>query len=170
MGIVLYPDMPEWNQLLVGIQSDAFLAVDLETSGLSPFTDVVAGAAFRCNGQSYYVPIGHKGLSARNVDAGSWAVLCQAIHGRPIVNHNIKFDIKFLIKHYGCRPKVYSDTMVLAHFVDSNQKLGLKPLAARWLRERPSFADIAGRSKNACLVPIDIIAPYAWLDVENVED
>jgi len=165
------PGSDQWAYMLDGIRTSDLVIFDLETSGLSPLSAKIAGCAVRVNGWSFYVPRGHEGLSARNVSEEAWLELCEALNGVRCVNHNIKFDIKFLQAQYGCRPLIRSDTQVLAAFTDSNQKIGLKPLAKKWLgrENRTSLVQAAGKSKNACLAPIESIAPYACEDVEDVE-
>jgi DNA polymerase-1 len=170
MGSIALPGTVEWEAIKTGLVSGEDVTVDLETSGLDPFKDIVAGVAIRCLGESYYIPLNHQGLSARNVSVEGFTDITRYLHGRESIYHNAKFDIKFLILHYGCRPKIKTDTTVLAHFVDSNQKLGLKKLAIKYLGTNPkTFIEVAGSSKNACRVPVDIILPYACADVENTE-
>jgi len=169
---VVYPTMAEWQRMLDAIRSNDLVIVDLETSSLDPHTGKIAGAAIRVDGQSYYIPVAHMGLDSRNVPDEAWEEFCAYLNGVPIVNHFVKFDIKFLIAQAGVRPLIRSDTALLAHFVNSDQDLGLKKLSRRWLStpDRKSFTQVAGkRNRNACKIPIHLIAPYACDDVEEVE-
>lgn len=168
----MYPQMPEWGEMLSAIRSEALVIVDLETSSLSPFTGRIAGAGVRVGGKSYYVPARHEGLISTNVSDEGWKEFCESLQGVSIVNHNVKFDIKFLVCQENVRPKIRSDTMLLAHFVDANQELGLKKLSKRWLQtpNRESFAQVAGKgNKNACKIPVQRICDYVYDDVEEVE-
>jgi len=171
MGIVVYPEMPQWDVMLSGISSSDLVIVDLETSGLNPFKDKIAGAAVRVDGQSYYVPSKHDGLVNRNVAAEPWEEFCRSLHGVKIVNHNVKFDIEFLICQEGVRPLIRSDTMLLAHFINADQDLGLKSLSKIWIQTegRKTLKEVTGGTKNACRTPIHKICEYAYDDVEEVE-
>lgn len=92
------------------------------------------------------------------------------------VNHNIKYDAHVYENNYWPIPKhlILHDTLTLAKLIDSDRKFkggyGLAVLSKAWLGEDISEyenklkASLNG-SKDYGKLPLDILAPYACMDV-----
>jgi len=58
--------------------------------------------------------------------------LCMALQKKRLIAHNAVFDCAMIANNYGVdlMPSVHSDTMILAHLLDENRRVGLKELCA----------------------------------------
>lgn len=50
-----------------------------------------------------------------------------------MVAHNSPFELRWLVKKYGAKCRVYWDTMFMAHLIDENHPIGLKDVGERLL-------------------------------------
>jgi DNA polymerase-1 len=159
---------------------------DTETTGLGRNREIVGFSFAYFNEEDkpigWYVPVSHvdrksfmlDGVEVRmcgNTPNPQYAVaamhkaLCRCNY---IVMHNAKFDIATLrIAGYDvdALPSVY-DTLLLA-FLLGEEELGLKALVKRLLRyTMTEFSSFDKRyKKQARLVPVELMAPYATDDV-----
>ena len=76
--------------------------------------------------------------------------------------HNSFFDIRTLERAIGTRPKIIHDTLVMAHELDENRKLGLKDLGVS------EFGDNAKEEKDAML-PYFKAAGYSSIKMGKLE-
>lgn len=148
------------------------IAVDTETTGLNvkDGRDYGMGisVAYRhpiLGIMSAYFPFRHE---QDNIDKNFLPLIETVLIDKPLVFHNLKFDL-FVLKGFGIEPKgkLY-DTAGLQHFVNEElRSKKLDALAARYKLPRKldtvkRWADIFGWSA----VPANIMAPYACRDAE----
>lgn len=150
------------------------IAVDTETTGLrvADGTDYLMGisVAYRLGPlgiMSAYFPFRHE---AENLDRSVLTKLSTVFNNRPLVFHNLKFDLHSLHTigiELNPTAKLF-DTMNMAHMV--NEELpskGLDYLAQKYLNENKTtavknWADVWGWST----VPVGLMDPYACKDAE----
>lgn len=118
--------------------------IDFETfpiiagSGLAP---VPVGVSILTPKSNVYYGWGHPGHNPHSWETGRRALAAVWDH-RPVF-HNCKFDIGVAIEHMDLPwPDEYDDTMFSSYLIDPlATKLGLKPLAQRWLKMDPDERD-----------------------------
>ncbi len=147
------------------------LAVDLETSGLDPFADQIVGVALAFDERGgIYVPLAHAGLDfSPNLEAAAvWPILRSAMATRPLVGHNLKFDLQFLGRQGVVTAGELTDTHLLAYVGNPLRDNGLKDLGRALLGvELCDYADLVKKKgrKTIVEVPPEEAATYAVQDV-----
>jgi|SRR5690554_1029101 len=147
--------------------TDKIIAIDLETTGLDPFSDLIRSIAlsfeFR-KGYNIVLPLNK--TKAKNFIEPFLPVLQDETI--TMVFHNAKFDLKFLYQ-YGIEVKgQIIDTMLLAHLYNPNRKQqGLKELSEDYLDyKQVDFKQmLAGRKIED--VPFDELTRYACEDTDQ---
>lgn len=117
------------------------LAVDLETSGLQPFEtpkqNKICGVAVFNGEESVYFSFAHS--NSENLTNDQKKSVLDVLSGTPLlINHNIKFDLRFLrVAGMGQVPCVV-DTMLGLYLLNENQSLALKTSSDRYLGSNSS--------------------------------
>lgn len=99
-----------------------YIVLDIETTGLSPVTDVIhgIGVAWPDGSTDYFTE-----PNARLVE---WL----RDPTKNVVGHNLRFDIKFIRRAgFEVNARLW-DTKLLAQLINENQELGLKPLSLKY--------------------------------------
>jgi len=112
--------------------SEATLAVDIETTGLNFLDDLIQTIAISSHEQTWVLPLDHKDSPFRKGEEGYatvWKCLRQILENPKSrkVFHNAKFDLKFLI-NYGIYTKNVWDTKIMHHLLDENMPKSLMDL------------------------------------------
>ena len=171
--VITHPDdVPEVMQSL---ENNPFFALDLETTGFDFDRHLIHGLALATEDMAWYVTLGaEKAIIPHIMDI---------MQKKPVVGHNLKFDLHFLLK-YGPAPRVCYDTMLGQFLIDENQGLGLKDLAVTKLglrEELPDFGSLLRKFKpvlgkrilgdmNVYDLPINDLAEYAARDARLTYD
>ena len=149
------------------------LAVDIETSSLSPRTGNVIGIALSTKiNEGYYI---HSDLISNNKEFFHNLFLT-----RKCILHNAKFDMGFLFYEFGFEFPDFEDTMLLHYCLEETVGThGLKQLALRFTDLGDYERDLDEYKKTFCrknkikledfnysMIPTDILAPYAQKDVD----
>lgn len=152
---------------------DKEFTVDLETTGLDPYNDVIVGVCIGTEELRYYVPVNHTDYNNRrlsaNLDEQEVAYYIKKLEtGGRWVNHNCKFDYKFLKWHWDVTLTPYWDTLVSGHLLNENeQEHSLKYLHARYIskdKDKQSFKDLF-KDTPFNYVPIELAGIYGCNDV-----
>jgi len=169
---------------------------DIETNGLDPFKDeiIMLTFSFPDDPYGYVVPLYQKDpLPGDNYDIFNVVVdniskqkvlqlTKQLLETIPVIGHNIKFDLKFMVTKTGLdlsKVKVKDDTLFLAHFVFNKVQLGetlqLKDIAVkvlgldgRWDEEVKEYLKSRYRLKkdrHYGNIPTSLLIKYAGFDV-----
>jgi DNA polymerase-1 len=127
---VLVNDTADLLMVAVAIEQTALVGLDTETTGLNARTDRVRLLSLACDttdaGTMVYVV---------DVFAVDPSPLWQALRGRPIVGHNLAFDLRFLAP-LGFESSACRDTMLMSQLLHADTARGTKhSLAACCERE-----------------------------------
>jgi DNA polymerase-1 len=165
------------------IQEAGMVAIDTETTGLTPARADLCGISIACTpGKAAYIPVGHIGAesdllgeSAAPRQLGLDSVLDIL---RPIltdqsvlkIGHNIKYDMQMFMKH-GIMPAPVEDTMLLSYVLDGTAHgHGMDELSLLHCgHETTKFSDVAGKGKAQITfdrVTLDKAVPYAAEDAD----
>mgnify|MGYP003646054952 CR=1 FL=1 len=108
--------------------TEATLAVDIETTGLNFRTDKIMSIAISSGDKTWVIPLEHKDSPLKG-DPYVWSHL-RTILGNPAnkkVFHNAKFDLKFLIR-YNVKVTNVWDTKIMHHFINETAPKSLMDL------------------------------------------
>lgn len=147
---------------------------DMETTGLYPYLgDRICGIAVKApDSEAYYVPIRHSQGNNLPVEAVmEWWRQVLTTAG-VWTNHNVKFDAHFSAADGVVFTGELDCTLQRAKVFDSD-RMGhkLKPLVREWcdmpMAEETEVREFLKRIKSKCYadVPIDMLGPYANMDV-----
>lgn len=180
----LIQDLESLQKIIDRAYETGLLAVDTETTGLTPAKASLVGICLSCElGKGYYVPLAHthppQDLLGGPAEEIKQIPLQQAIDLlRPLledpcvlkIGHNMKYDWQMIAKH-GPRMSPVDDTMLMSYVLDgSNHGHGMDELAEILCGHKNiAFEDVAGKGKNQItfdLVPLDKARDYAAEDAE----
>ena len=147
------------------------IVADIETTSVSPFTGVILGIAVSTRP--------HQGIYISDAIVQKHKEWFHVLFKtRKVIFHNAKFDIGFMVHHYGFVFPDYEDTMLLHYCLEESVGThGLKPLAMRFTdlgdyeRDLDDYKKTWARQNkvkledfNYGMLPSDILAPYACKD------
>ena len=167
-------DTPEKLKELVGvISSSKLVSLDTETSSTDPMQARLVGISLAVKeGEGYYIPVGHIGLSNQLPVEDVIKALTPALTDSKIekIGHNLKFDALMLLNN-GLQVKPLTfDTMLAQWIIDPSSRVGLKEIAGVHLNATMThIEDLIGTGKNQMSmeqVPVEAAAPYAAADAE----
>lgn len=141
-------DLSNLLQELAGISR---LSVDLETTSLDPARAEIVGISLCAKpGRSFYLPLGHQNLDARNLELNKTLdLLGQWLENDQIekIGQNFKYDFLILLRH-GVRPgPVGGDPMIASYLLNPGAAgHGLNQLSLDYLNHDPiKYDDVVGR-------------------------
>lgn len=150
--------------------------LDIETTGLDPFNDLIVGVCLYGEGLvPAYIPILHTDLE-NNILEGQLNEKTVISEIRRLfnskvkwINHNIKFDAKFLEYQWNIRTKdsIYWDTLISAFLLNENEPThALKALYAKYItksKDKQSFKDLFEKTPFN-YIPLDVAGVYGAND------
>ncbi len=166
----LLADRDKLTRLLREIAAADLVSLDTETDSLEPMQASLVGISLCLkDGEAWYLPLAHKGYDNLPLQP-TLATLKQALTGKTIIGHNLKYDLIVLRRHGWVLENPIWDTMLAAYVLDpGTNQYSLDACALAELRhemipissvldkkERPSFDFVDVRA--AC----DYSAEDAW--------
>ncbi len=164
------------DRLVGELKGAPVLSVDVETTGLDPFSCSLVGLSLSTKaGSAWYVPVGHAYLGApaqvpmEKVRRALATILADP--ALPKVGHNLKFDSQVLARAGMPVVPLAFDTMVASYCLNpGRQTHGLKALALDLLGEpMAAIESLIGKGAKQITmdqVKIEDAAPYAGADAE----
>lgn len=158
-----------------GIKVNGEYCLDIETTGLDPFSYKIVGICLYTPSKSekrIYVPMNHTDLDNVRLtnqlsEEQVWSVMGEIFDGDyKFINHMTKFDGKGIKVHYGNMIKnFYWDTWVGAKLLNENEpNHELKSLYAKYVSkvagDGSSYADLFGKEVPFNYMPIDVATIY----------
>lgn len=144
----------ELQQLLVYLNRFDTIAYDCETTGLNKSSTVIGFSVCAEESTAYYV-IMHRWNSQSNKLEGEYSKECldilNLLKTKDLIMHNAVFDSMLAEYAFKIRliDSVVVDTMVLAHLLDENRKVGLKELGKSYLGENTTQEQIEMKASIA---------------------
>ncbi len=180
----LIQDMPTLQEWIAKAYQTGFLAIDTETTNLTPMSADLCGISLCAEiGKAAYVPVGHSNGITDLLGGGGDDIkqipLQEALSAlKPLledpavlkVGHNIKYDWQMFAKH-GVFMTPCDDTMLLSYTLDgTSNSNGMNDLARRLLdHETIKYDDVTGKGKSRVTfdqVPLDKALDYAAEDAD----
>ena len=154
---------------------DGEYVLDIETTGLDPFNDLIVGICLYSPSQKpAYIPMLHTNIDNTLIE-GQLEVAVVKQHITHLmesealwINHNIKFDAKFLMYRWGVKPNnMYWDTQIGAFILNENEPThALKPLYAKYItksKDKQSYKDLFEKTPFN-YIPLDLAEVYGAND------
>jgi len=135
--IVVVRNWEALETLRLYLEDKDYIAFDTETTGLSK-EDTIIGYSICADPEvAFYVCLAFwdakKGslIDTELLKGSSTKFFLSSLVGKSLVMHNATFDCMMVDNNYGIdlMPSVHTDTMILAHLLDENRRVGLKELA-----------------------------------------
>jgi len=176
-------DLKTWENLLLEIQQNKYLALDTETTGLDPLQDQLVGLSFCIKpNQAFYLPLTHDDLSDPQVPdqlkiSQIFPGLKSLCENQNIlkIGHHLKFDIQVL-ENISNQPKInfqgpLFDTLLASYVLEAGQtRHNMEVLAERHLNQKTiSYEQVTGKGAKQISfnqVPIDQALLYAAEDAD----
>jgi len=173
-----------FHEFVAEVKKRKQMVFDLETTGFSWITDKILCMTFSTKAFSaWYLPLHWNEQFVW--DKSDWDTIQEGLRELfedPSIRKmafNAKFDLKFLIAHFGwdIRGRV-DDPMLMHHLIEENTPHGLKPLASRYTtmgdysRPLEEAFNVVKRSripkedKHYGKIPSEILKPYALMDAD----
>lgn len=160
--------IPKLDKMLFKMSESESVALDTETTGLSPLSDEIVGVCV-CFSEdsSYYIPVKHTSSPAIDITE---VINKLRVHtnGKLLVFHNAKFDYKFFHQSGWKIENDLFDTMIADHLLYPSEKHTLDSCAERVLElETIKYDTMIGVQASILSVPIRELAEYgaedAWV-------
>lgn len=140
MPQLLLIDQPQGIEELIAYLSDKeYIAYDCETTGLTKRDQVVGVSVCAEEDKAYYVIIAKWNTATQTLDQTPGIYeevqkLLQFMTTKRIICHNATFDAAMAQHYFNIRliDCVHTDTMILAHLLNENRRVGLKELAREY--------------------------------------
>ncbi len=164
-------DTPEKRQKLISaLLSQKEFVFDTETTGLNPILDDIVGLAFSFKpGEGFYVPLPEDETAAKAILSEFKAVFANPESVK--IAHNLKFDMKVLMRYDIEISAPFYDTMVAHYIAYSNARHKMDILAENYLQYQPMpIENLIGKKGpkqgNMRDVPLDKVTEYASEDAD----
>jgi DNA polymerase I-like protein with 3'-5' exonuclease and polymerase domains len=159
------------------------VALDTETTGILSSSEIIGYSVCAEVDLAFYVITAYWDVEAQQLKytecKDTAADVMWDLIGKRLVLHNAVFDCQMIERNYGVSliDSVFADTMIMAHLIDENRKVGLKELAEAMYGETARQEQIEMResvTKNGGLLTkkcyelykgdADLIAKYGAKD------
>jgi len=160
------------------IKKNGKYVLDLETTGLSLFDDIIVGVClYTPNENPIYIPVNHTNVDNKRLEGQLNEQVVRDLLMMIITNselkcigHNIKFDAKFIKWHWGYDiGNIYWDTQIAGHLLNENESHGLKQLYAKYIKRDKDagkdYGDYFGDSTPFNYIPLEVATIYGANDV-----
>lgn len=166
--------MADLEALIARMRSADVVALDTETTGLSPLLCKICGVSVAVTPfEAFYIPIRSPEPEAHLTEQAALDALRPALEDPsiPKCGHNLKYDLLVLRNHGVELRGIESDTMVLSYLVDSSRSShSLDALALALLQHTNiSITELIGSGKNQRsfdTVSLDRATEYAAEDAD----
>lgn len=132
--LVVIDDPIRINVLTAYLSDKEFIAYDCETTGLTRRDQVIGFSVCASSDEAYYVILKRWNKDKQALeDTGCMSAataLIESLAGKSLIMHNGTFDCFMAESNFKVRliDSLHTDTMVLAHLLNENNRVGLKEL------------------------------------------
>ena len=145
------------------------ICIDIETDGFDPIKNKIVGVSIASNKETaIYVPLRHAYLgiapSDQMLPEDFFPALQNAMKGKLLIGHNLKFDLAFLVEEGVTHSDKIFDTLLAAYVIDPTRSNALKKLGIDLFGfEVKEFKHVA-KGDTFAAVPIDQATDYGCQD------
>jgi DNA polymerase-1 len=141
--LIVIRDTADIEKLQEYLADKEFIAIDCETTGLSRRDEVIGLSVCAEEDKAYYIIIKEWDTKLNILYPGRFRSstyiknLLVSLMGKNLVGHNSVFDCMMLYANFNVSliEYIHTDTMILAHLLDENRRVGLKDLASSMFGE-----------------------------------
>ncbi len=136
------------------------VSLDTETDSLDPMQASLVGISLCINSrEAWYLPLGHKMHDNLPLDK-TLAALQDALKGKPILGHNLKYDLIVLHRHGWALENPIWDTMLAAYILDpgTNQYSLDTCAATELMHEMIPISALLDKKNNTSFGLVDVNA------------
>ena len=163
--------------------SREYVGLDTETTGVDKDSHIIGFSLCADVDSAYYVVLSYWNKAAGELVSletlGYAAEFLGALRSKKLICHNAVFDCFMVSNNFGVElmPSVHTDTMILAHLLDENRRVGLKELGVSIFGETSKQEQIemhasvtknGGQLTKACYelykADYDLLAKYGAKD------
>lgn len=173
LNTIIVDNAEKLSALKNELASAKMISLDTESSGTDPMRARLVGISLAVKeGEGYYIPVGHMGLTTQLPMEDVISQLTPALSDPKIekIGHNLKFDALMLSNNGLDVAPLSFDTMLAQWIIDPASRVGLKEIAAVYLNaDMTHIEELIGSGKNQMSmeqVPVSSAAPYAAADAE----
>lgn len=129
------------KDLMSYLQDKEYIAYDTETTGLTKRDEIIGFSVCAEDDRAFYVILQKWNVETQSLEKlptfEASKALIQSLQGKCLIGHNILFDCYMTEAYFKIRliESVHTDTMILAHLLDENNKVGLKELCTRIFKD-----------------------------------
>lgn len=133
--LVIIRTLAEMAELQAYLANKDVICLDTETTGVEKTSEIIGFSVCAELDVAYYVILSYWDVTAQKLvyletKDGAKAVF-ESLIGKKLVAHNAVFDCWMIDNNFkvDLMPSIYVDTMIMAHLVNENRRVGLKELA-----------------------------------------
>jgi len=137
--LVVIRNIEELYDLLLYLKDKEFVAYDTETTGLTSRDEIIGFSVCASEDEAYYVILSEWNPQTQTVDQVGGALygetarrIVEGLASKQLIMHNSVFDCYMTESFFkiSLMSAVHTDTMILAHLINENRRVGLKELSA----------------------------------------
>lgn len=127
----------ELNELVEYLKDKEIIAFDTETTGLTDKHEIIGFSVCAEETVAFYVILSEWKVDKLEYLGLDALPLMQSLAGKSLIMHNSVFDCMMVEAQFKVKliNSMHTDTMILAHLLNENRKVGLKELAREYYGE-----------------------------------
>ena len=142
--LIIVDDVEKLADLYLYLEDKQYVAYDCETTGLDKSAQVIGFSVCAEEAVAYYVIL-HEWVDDKLLHianrysgfTGGIELLMARLKDKSLIMHNSIFDCRMAESNFNVKlmESMHTDTMILAHLLDENRKVGLKELGKQYFGE-----------------------------------
>lgn len=171
-SLIIVSSIPTFEELKQEFKNNPTtpICIDCETTSLDQLHAQLVGIGLGfSSSQVFYIPV--LPSSYTSIQSQVLEYLIQELAGRPLIGHNLKFDLHILSRCGFFNLIAFFDTLIASYLLSAHERRhGLDILAEKYFQKRLTpIEELIGTGKHAISmdqVPVEKVARYCGDDVE----